>query len=491
MTSNGRVARLTALALATGTLVAASASGATAATAATANKDIFTAGNAAGNGIIHLELNLPAAIPGLPGIGNKLVQDIVVTNSAVRTGLSPDAIATAVLGQNGNLPVLSGLLAGKSQATLAQPNGETKSGLPILGNALGVAGLLNLSSVVRNPNVDGTISHSLSSVANLKIDGAGVLDAVLQPILAQLNGVLGNLKLAPTTADGATAPLATVTDAVNTLLGTLDSVSNDASAPVTAPVRQAIAQVTTLLEGLLKNLNLNVSSLTSDTSLLSIGLIQSEQTVTRAAGTVTSAVSNKLVGIKVLGGLIGVDGLVSSATAALDKAGNPLATPTASGTLVQANLADILTAKVTNQIEAILGGTLGSALPADVLSQVNGLLAQITGLVQNVLGVQFKAPSAGTSVKQHNKASQEVTPAALIINPLKTATPLLKIEFVPAAAQVVRAEAAAPPAIVTPPNTVQSLPRTGAELPLTGAIATGLLGLALVARRRRLAHVAA
>jgi hypothetical protein len=488
MTSNGRVARLTALALATGTLVAANATGAAAAT----SNDVITAGNAAGNGIIHLELNLPIA---LPGIGQKLVQDIVVTNSAVRTGTSPDAIASAVLGQNGNLPILSGLLAGKSQATLAQPNGETRSGLPILGNALGIAGLLNLQSTVHDPNVDGTVSHSLSSVANLKIDGAGVLDAVLKPVLDQLNGVLGNLKLAPVAASSTTSavPVATVTAAVNTLLGTLDTATNDASKPVTQPVKDAVAQVTALLQGLLSNLNLNVSSLSTDSSLLNVGLIQSEQTVTRAAGTVTSSVQNKLVGVKVLGGLIGIDGLISSATASLDQNGNPIATPTASGTLVQANLADIITAKVTDQIQAILGGTLGSALPVDVLTQVNALLAQITDLVQNVLGVQFKAPVAGSSVATHNKASQEVSPATLIVNPLHSATaPLMKIEFVPAAAQVLRAEGVTqttPVKVATPPTTVASLPRTGANLPLTGAIATGLVGLAMVARRRRMAHL--
>ncbi|MGZ6791521.1 MAG: hypothetical protein ACXVFV_01115 [Mycobacteriales bacterium] len=485
MTSNGRVARLTALALATGTIVAANATGAAAATA-----DTYTAGNAAGNGIIHLELNLPIAVP---GIGQKLVQDIVVTNSAVRTGATPDAVASAVLGQNGNLPLVSSLLAGKSQATLAQPNGETRSGLPIVGNTLGIAGLLNLSSQVRNPNVDGVVSHSTSSVANLQIDGAGVLDAVLKPVLDQLNAVLGNLKLAPassSTSGGTTVVVNTVTDAVNTLVSTLDAATNNQSAPVTQTVKDAVSQITTLLQGLLNNLQLNVSSISSDSSLLKVGLIQSEQTVTRAAGTVTSNVTNELVGVKVLGGLIGVDGLKSSATAALDKNGNPVATPTATGTLVEANLADILTAKVTDQIQAILGGTVGSALPADVLTQVNALLAQITGLVKNVLGVSFQAPAASTRVAQHDKASQEVAPATLVVNPLHAATPLMKIEFVPAAAQVLRAEGVTPPTVVTPPTQVKSLPRTGADLPLTGAIATGLVGLALVARRRRLAHLA-
>ena len=485
MASNGRVARLTALALATGTLVAAGTG--TAGAANSTSNDVFTAGNAAGNGIIHLELNLPIA---LPGIGQHLVQDLVVTNSAVRTGTSPAALASAVLGQNGNVPLLSDLLKGASTATLEQPNGENRSGLPILGNTLGIAGLLNMSSSVKNPNVDGTISQSMSSVADLHLDGAGVLDAVLKPVLDTLNATLGSLKLTPgSTASNTVTP--TVTTVVNTLLGTLNQATNNSSAPVTAPVKAAVDQVVVLLQGLLNNLNLGVSSLSTDSSLLNVGLIQSEQTVTRAAGTVTSTVNNKLIGVKVLGGLISVDGLTSSASAALDKLGNPVATPAATGTLVQANLADIITAKVTDQIKVLLGGSVGGALPAGVLDQVNAAIASLTALLKDVLGIQFFGPKAGTQVSKHNEASSEVIPAQLIVNPLKTAAPLMRITFVPAAASVVRAEsvtAITPVTQITTPLAAQ-LPRTGANLPLTGVVATALMGLAVVARRRRLAHL--
>jgi LPXTG-motif cell wall-anchored protein len=47
---------------------------------------------------------------------------------------------------------------------------------------------------------------------------------------------------------------------------------------------------------------------------------------------------------------------------------------------------------------------------------------------------------------------------------------------------------ATPVKTIAPPK---SLPRTGANLPLTAGIATSLMGLAFVARRRRLAHVSA
>jgi hypothetical protein len=492
MTSNGRVARLTALALATGTLVAANATGAS---AASATQDAFTAGNAAGNGIIHLVLNLPVS---LPGIGSKLTQDLVVTKSATRSGLAPAALASAVLGQNGNVPLVSNLLAGSSDATLANPNGVTKSGLPILGNTLGLAGVLNLTSKVTNPNVDGVTSHSLSSVADFKLDGANVLSSVLQPVLDQVNSVLGSLKV--DSASGTVTPVtSTVTGLVNTVLSQIDAATSNASAPVTAEVKAALNQVTTLLTGLLSNIKLNLNSLNLNSSLLDIGLIKSEQTVTRAAGTVTSTVHNQLADISVLGGLVGLKALTSTATAAVDKLGNPVGpakTDTGNANLLQANISDVLVATVTSQIQAILGGSVGSAVPADLLTTINGALSQVTNLTTDLLGVSFKPASAfaNPTVKTHNKNTQEASAAVLTVDPLKSAAaPLLQIAFAPAAASVVRAEGVSNPTVV-PPTTVKTdpaLPRTGANLPLTGVIATGLVGLAMVARRRRNAHLGA
>src|SRR5262249_6697318 len=102
MTSNGRVARLTALALATGTLVAA---GAGTAGATATDKTIYTASG--GGSVIRLTVNLPVAVP---GIGNTLTQDLVITGSNVRTGDAAAAVTHSILGANGNVPVVSGLL---------------------------------------------------------------------------------------------------------------------------------------------------------------------------------------------------------------------------------------------------------------------------------------------------------------------------------------------------------------------------------------------
>ncbi len=502
MTSNGRVARLTALALATGTLVAA---GAGAASAGTATNDAYTAGNTTSvfgsQGIISLEINLPAGIPGV--LPAHIVQDLVVTKSNTRSGTSPAAVSTALLAAGGNVDLLNTLL-GKdfgTTATLTNPDGVATGPSPVLANVLGVAGLLQTKAMVRNPNVDGVISKSTSSVADLQIDGAGVLDAVLKPLLDQVNSVLGPLNFAP--ASGSAAPTETltptVTNVVNVLAGTLAQATNGATTPATQPVQDAVKQATDLLDQLLANLNLKLDDVTSlglDDTLLGVDLIQSEQTVTRAAGTVTSTTNNKLVGVNVLGGLIKVDGLVSQAQAALDANGNPVqGLPVTGGKLVVANIADLLTAQVTNKLEVLLGGALGDALPPAVLAQVNSLIATLTALTNDLLGVRFNGsdPAANSNVAEKNRSEQSVSPAVLTVDPLKNpAAPLLRIKFVPAAASVVRAQSAAPVTQVTiaPPQTVTSLPRTGANLPLTGAAATALIGLAMVARRRRLAHLA-
>ena len=500
MTSNGRVARLTALALATGTLVA---TGVGSAAAATTSSDSYTAGNTTsvfGNqGIISLELNLPAGIPGV--LPQHVVQDLVVTKSNTRSGANPDAVSSALLAAGGNVDLLNTLL-GKdfgTTATLANPDGADTGPKPVLANVLGVAGLLETKAMVRNPNADGVVSKSTSSVADLHIDGAGVLDAVLAPVLDQINAVLGTLDFAPVSADAApTAALTpTVTNIVNVLAGTLEQATSGASAPVSQPVQDAVKQATALLDGLLAQLDLKADTLGAlgvDDTLLGVDLIQSQQTVTRSAGTVTSTVDNKLVGVNVLGGLVKVDGLVSQAQAALDKNGNPVATPPVTGgKLVVANVADLLTAQVTDKLEVLLGGALGDALPADVLTQVNGLISNLTALTNDILGVSFTGSdaSANKTTAEHNKSEQVVSPSVLTVDPLhNAAAPLLRIKFVPAAASVVRAESVAPatPVTVEPPATVTSLPRTGANLPLTGTAAAALIALALVARRRRQAE---
>ncbi len=480
MTSNGRVARLTALALATGTLVAA---GAGSASAATTTKDVF---NAAGGGsVLHLELNLPVA---LPNIGDKISQDLVLTGSNVRTSsfTSPAAAVTkSILGANGNIPVVSAALDKALTATYGTPNPASQGTFP--ANPLISGGVLQLTSETANPDVAGQVAHSLSSVANLRVEGAGNLQAVLDALTAQLttvlNGVVGTL---PTGAPA--QQVAGVTTTVTDLLGSVVTQLNTATNGAAQPVKDAVDAVIAELNALPTLLAQQIKLKTADTSLLSVGLIQSEQTISRTADVVTSHATNKLTGISALGGLVTVDGMTSDATASL---GKNVSDATANGTssVLKVNVADLLSVDVTGKLTAVLGG---SAVPAAVKDAVNAALATVTGVLNSALGATLSGPVAGAPVKSADKSSSSVDAAHLRIQPVGFAKPLVDISLVPATAEVTKiaAQQVTPPTVVTaPPAQAISLPRTGANLPLTGAAATALLGLAMVARRRRLAHL--
>lgn len=478
--SNGRAARFTALALATGTLVAA---GASSASAATVKKDVF---NATGGGsVIHLELNLPVA---LPTVGTQIMQDLVLTGSTVRTSsfTAPAAgVTTAVLGGQGNVPVVSAALAKTLTAEYGKPNPAPFGTLP--ANPLISGGVLQLVSETANPDAAGQVAHSLSSVANLKIDGAGNLQAVLDALTTQLTSVLtGVVGTLPTGAPA--QAVSGVTSTVTDLVGGVVTQLNDATNGAAQPVKDAVDNVITQLNALPQLLAEQIKLKTADASLLKIGLVQSEQTVSRTAGTVTSTATNKLVGISALGGLITVDGMTSSATSTL---GSSVSDADAKGTssVLHVNVADLLTADVTGALTAALGG---DAVPAQVKDTVNGALATITSTLSSALGTTLTGPTAQAPTKSADKASATVDAAHLRIQPVGFAKPLVDLALVPATSTVTKvgAQQVTPPTVVTPPTTVKALPRTGANLPLTGAIATGLVGLALVARRRRQAHLA-
>jgi len=500
MTSNGRVARLTALALATGTLVAAGASSAGAATASTTT---FT--TQGGGSVIHLEVNLPVAVPGLP---QQLVQDVVATGTTSRSGLQPAAIANALIGRaDNNIPVVSDVLNMSSSAELGKPSSGNQNFAEKL-SGLGIQGeLLALKSIVANPNVSGTTATGHSAIADLTIDGGQNLNlqALLDALSAQLSGLLSTAQL-PVQAASVDGTVTSTTTTVTGLIKDLGGQVADLAADVTGQdaaakeLKTALDQVADLLNALPAALtNQLKSKLTAaDSSLLHVGLIESNQQVTRAGDTVTSATNNLLTDISVLGGLVTVEGLKSEATATLsDTASAASPKTTTKSSLLKVNAADVLRLDVTGDLNAVLSS---GVLPAEVTDAVNGVLAQVTGLVNGILGAQLELGKVVENVETPDRAAATVSAATLTIDPQNPITgarllpmdgPLLKVDFVPATAEVVKAQAQTPPNVVQPParpvaGPDQALARTGAELPLTGAVAAALIGLAAVARRRRM-----
>lgn len=469
------LARLTALALATGTLVAA---GTAPAGAAVTTDRVF---DATGTGaVLRVEINLPAGVPGV--VPQRIVQDIVLADGAVRTGSSAVALGNAFLGQSGNVPALQELLAGKAQANLSK-TADQYSLLEVPANPLGLTGgVLRASSEVADPNVDGTLSTSSSSITSLELKATGALGAVLAPVeavLAQALGATGAASAGQTAATTVAPVTTTVTDLLGNALDTLDAVTNDASAPVSDTTRSAVELLTAEINALLTDLNAQILNISASDTLLDVGLVESGQSVTRKAGTVTSSVNNKLVGIDLLGGLINVSGIESAAVASLGD--NGASSADANATILKAQVGDLISLELADGLRAKLAGTVGGAVPPAVVTTINDTLAQVTTLLASTLGLQNPTQATTSKSASPNHATAKVEAATLVLDPLKNpAAPLLRIGFVPAEATVKAQSFTA-----TPVELTQQLPRTGGELPLTAAVATLLVGTALVARRRR------
>ena len=480
--SKGQIARFTALAVATGTLVATGVGPAAAADLTTTER--FYDATGAGQ-VLRITLNLPAAVPGL--LPQKIVQDIVLTSGAARTGKAPAAVGGAFIGKDGSVALMQSLLDGRSESSM------DKQGVPfslasIPANPLGLTGgLLTATSTVGDPNVDGPVSSNSSSIASLSLKGGGALDAVLAPLQDALEQALG--AAVPTAGSTGTpaAPVApvtgTVTDVLGTVLDTLDGVTNDATAPVSDAVRAAVAQLTTAINDLLADLTGEITAMSATDSLLDVGLVEATQQVTRTGQTVTSQATNNLVGIEVLGGLIEVSGIQSNAVASL---GGGVTSSAATAQVLKAQVGDLLSVTLTDKLEALLGGQAGALIPADVLAQVNAALAQVTGLLADTLGLQVSQAKSSKTASA-DQASASVEAASLVLNPLRSAVPLLQIDFVPAEAAVkaqsITRRVITPTTLTTTPT---SLPRTGGSVPLALA-GSVLVGVALVARRRRTA----
>lgn len=482
MTSNGRVARLTALALATGTLVAAGAG--SAAAASTSTSTLTNQIQGLGNGsVVHLHVALPVA---LPGVGQIIDQYISTSSGTVTTVTNLGAHSVGTIGK-GAVPVISDLLNGQAVSDLSGKHADSVS----LVDQDNVAGLgltlkaLVAKSAVKNPTLDGVISHSESTVAAVKL-GTLTLPALsksTETVGTTLNGVLGTVD---NTANTATT---TITGVVNTAVDTLNAATNNAAAPVSAPVKAAVATVTTALDQLIATIQAAITGLTSGTGLVDLGIMKTEQTITRKGLAVTSDVKNSLAGLSLLGGLVSVDALASEASAT---AGGKPGTASVLHTpgVLTVHVADALTLKIGKTIE--LTGTLGDALPASLQDTVNSTLATVLGLLRDTLGLDFQPGSAVESVaKDGTSAATTVSAAKLTLNPPVIASLLPKGEKL-LTVELVGAQAAVGDKLiaqsVSKPVVAKSLPRTGANLPLTATIATGLMGLAFVARRRRLSH---
>jgi hypothetical protein len=495
MSVQGRVGRLTALAIATGTLVAAG-SGVAGASAPAGTRQMTASGTGSA---LHLTLNLPDAVAQVLGTST-IEQYISLTDGKVSTIGLPAAQTTAVLGK-GTTPVLSDLL---NKSTSAVLGGKTEDVSESPAGALNQPGfqvqLLPLSSKVANPatTLNGSLAKSSSAIAHVKIGGLPLaqLNTVTAPVQAVLGTALGTVNGTTSQAEG------TVTGAVNTALTALNGVTSGATTPVSSTVQAQVDQAVSTLNGAVNGLTSTLTNLKADADLVSLDAVTSDQNIVRKGDVVSSTVSNTIKNLSVLNGLVKISAITSEATAA---AGGAPGTATAStnAPVFKVDVANGALTALLDQNGLNVGGTVGSALPADVQSTVNTALNTVNGVLNSAAGINVEigqgatktAPDGTSAVAKVAATRITIDPPALHGNVQGVALP---VALLPAGKkfltlELVSAEAVAAnqfvPATPVQVNTPTALPRTGGNLPLTGAIATLFVGAAMVVRRRRTAEI--
>jgi len=485
MAVQGRVARLTALALATGTLVAASAGLASPASAAADARQITANGTGSA---LKITINLPAAAAAVLGTSS-IVQTISLTDGSVSTVGLPAAQSSAVLGK-GTIPKVSDLLAQSTSAALGGKLQDSQPGTVVDLNGIN-ASILPLSSKVADPSTDGVLAKSSSAVARVSIGAPlAATNALTAPVQAVLDTALS------TVANTTSAAVPTVADTLNGAIDTLNATASQTTA-VTAPVQAAVDSLTKTLDGLTTTL----TGLSGATTLLSLDSVTSDQVISRQGSAVSSNVVNAVKNISVLNGLVKIQAVTSEATATAG--GLP-------GSAKAATNAPVFKVDIANgALTALLDenglnvGKIGEGLPLNLQGTVNTALGTVNGLLNQVAGVDVAIGKGVTEVAPDGtSAAAAIATTVLTVDPpllhgvvaaglpaipalLPADKKFLQLELVSAQASVANRLVAAP---VAPAAAPTSLPRTGAELPVAIA-GTVLLGVAMVIRRRRTAEV--
>lgn len=492
-------ARLTSLALATGTLVVASGVGSASAVDVQIPK-VF--GGVANASSIHLEVNLPIALP----LGNSgqsitsIVQDIsaVVGNTALG-GTNPVAVAKAVLG-NGNVVLLSDLLNKVASSSLiAKLDDATGLLAPtdLLGGLIHI-GLGNVVSHVAPEATATTLTSSATSrLAELKISLGNLLPT----------GGLSTAGIGALT-DVLSTVTDTVTDTVSNVLPTITNALGILKAPATksqassAGALPDLSAVTGIVSNLPSVLNTATDLLGSTGDILTLGLLDSSNTITRKGAAVTSEASAGVAGLDILGGLVHLDAIKSSVKAVAGGVAGS-ADAVTDNTILGLKVSDLLNLKL-DAINGLTGSLGGNALP----SLAQGALDTVLGAVNSVLdvaGVKIQYGQKQTSKSADGRSASASTQGVgiLVAPPILTSLlggkPLVSVQLAPAAAAVNAAIVPTTPVTpVTPqtpetpatPNTpakVTSLAHTGMTvgLPITAAV-LALIAIGGLAARRRM-----
>ncbi len=462
-----RGARLTALALATGTLVVAGTGSAGAASVPV--PDVF-GGHATGTAI-RLTINLPTPIPlDVPVLGDisSIVQEISFVDGNTAKSAAPQvSVAKAVL-SNGTIAPLQDVLGISVESSLAGKSTDSKALL-----AQNVQGLIDVgigqitSSVAPDTATSALTSSSSSSLASVKV-GLGGLDL---PVKADLDALINSLQ------DTVDETQGTVTATVDNALAALDSATEGATAPVTEQINAVKGELTNLLDSL-QNTLLNLSS---STNIVELGILKSTENITRAGSMVTAKATSEVGGLNILNGLVTLETVKTESISSANGTKGSAAADTLT-TLAHLKVGDVLDLKLTSK--GLEGSINGTQLPDVAKDAVKTVIDAVNGVLVTA-GVQISDGVTTSDVDPNGKyARSDSTGVGISVNPLHAAKPLVFVQLVPAGTAV--NAALAPKAPVVPKvHTETPLARTGTSLPLFAVGGTILVGFALVARRRR------
>ncbi|HVY09230.1 MAG TPA: LPXTG cell wall anchor domain-containing protein [Mycobacteriales bacterium] len=473
-----RSVALGAFALASTTTLAAVAAASPAAAASTSHTaPAYYAGQAQGNAL-GLNIDLPVKLPLLP---NPLSLNLIhLEGKTVHDPLHLAGNTTAI--SNATASLITGSLADTLQNTLHVNLNRTAhvalgglthqetSLLDIPAKPLADLSIGDLvANLVKSTNATNSGAHSIK--ANIA-SGNDLLGA---QTVQQIQNLIDSTHLTDT-----------LQGTVNQVLSTLQNVTKttpivgDAVTTVTNTVNAVLAKVTKLVDNL------------GTTPLVSISIHNTDQQVTPFASGVKSTSTMGLVDVDVLGGLLSIDGFHNSATAfANGKPGGAHAEVSGAQPLIKVNAADALCAQVGAD-GVSLCNVDGLGLPASITSQVNGLLKTLSNEINQITskilsGVPLISETKGsTHVSEDGKSATATAPAYNIsVGHLLTVTLGNGVSASAAALQNKPAEVTV---LNNPENTPHSLPYTGSNYPLMGLLAMALLGIALVVRRRLMAH---
>jgi LPXTG-motif cell wall-anchored protein len=464
-----RGAAVTALALASGTSLAAFGTAAPAGATRT-HAPAYYQGVTSAN-VLSVALHLPSALPALPGIPKDLAVNLVgVTGNATHNTLGTGAPTSST--------AVSSVASGSLVKALPTDLGLGKVLTAKLGQSLHDS---SLPAIAADP-----LAHiQVGDLTSKALTGINSSHSVLTTGKVAELGQLLDLRQA-----GAATTLInqlqnqvdqitpTVNDQLNSALSTVQSVLNQT--PAGSTTAQTLSQVQATLEQIqatVKNILANVGS----TSVLRFNTLDATQSIAPAADAAQSAAGVNLANLDVLNGLLTVKGFVSQATAVANgKAGGAHASFSGHAPIVAVG-----TPVLTATLDETGINLTGAGLP----SQINDALAQVQSALNTLLGtlgvhLNF-VPGHVDKVDSAGRYAAATGPEYDIVvdSPVPGDGALAEIGLGHGTTASVSAQQA--PKHIELRNPQQgALPHTGANLPLIGGIAIALLAGAAVLRRR-------